>query len=210
MVYSHLKNYTCNVDKLKEYGFSLIDGNYILKIDLDFNLYCIISLKKDILEVKVFDKELNEEYILFNTNRNTLIHEKVNNIIDDIINKCFIENNIVKTIIDQIENKYLIIHENPWEEYPDHYTFKTLKSKKWFAIIMKINSKKLGFKDDFPCSVINVKLPPETILDLIDYKAYFPAYHMNKKSWISILIDNNTDLQKLFELINISFNLVEK
>jgi len=56
----------------------------------------------------------------------------------------------------------------------------------------------------------NVKLNPDLIENLIDKKHFFPAYHMNKKYWITILLDSDTDLNLVKSLIDESFKLVEK
>ena len=47
------------------------------------------------------------------------------------------------------------------------------------------------------------------ILEIIDNKNIFPAYHMNKKHWISIVIDKNIKLEAIKELIDISYSLVK-
>lgn len=38
------------------------------------------------------------------------------------------------------------------------------------------------------------KADPEEIQRLIDHDRYFPAYHMDKVHWISILLDKETDM----------------
>ena len=40
-------------------------------------------------------------------------------------------------------------------------------------------------------------------------KNIFPAYHMNKKHWISIVLDKNIKLEAIKELIDISYSLVK-
>ena len=37
--------------------------------------------------------------------------------------------------------------------------------------------------------IINVKLNPILIEDLLHEEGFLPAYHMNKKYWISVIID---------------------
>ena len=48
---------------------------------------------------------------------------------------------------------------------------------------------------------LNIKLNPEEILSLIDNKNFFPAYHMNKKYWISIILNNNLEDRVVMDLI---------
>ena len=45
---------------------------------------------------------------------------------------------------------------------------------------------------------------------LIDRQGIFPAYHMNKQHWISVVLDKNTDKAMLFDLIEMSYDLINK
>ena len=75
---------------------------------------------------------------------------------------------------------------------------------------MSIPYKTLGLEKSGKIDVLNVKLNPDLIENLIDKKHFFPAYHMNKKYWITILLDSDTDLTLVKSLIDESFKLVEK
>ena len=75
---------------------------------------------------------------------------------------------------------------------------------------MSIPYKTLGLDKSGKIDVLNVKLNPELIQSLIDKKHFFPAYHMNKKYWITILLDSDTDVNLVKSLIDESFKLVEK
>ena len=56
---------------------------------------------------------------------------------------------------------------------------------------------------------INLKCDPEKAFELREeYESVQPGYHMNKKHWITILIDGTVPSRKLFEWIDDSYNLV--
>ena len=56
---------------------------------------------------------------------------------------------------------------------------------------------------------INLKARPENVLRLIEeYSAILPGYHMNKKHWVTIELENFTDATLLKQLILDSYNLV--
>lgn len=55
---------------------------------------------------------------------------------------------------------------------------------------------------------VNLKAAPEEIPLLIDAKSIFPAYHMNKKHWITVALTAATDFGKLCDLTGRSFELV--
>ena len=58
--------------------------------------------------------------------------------------------------------------------------------------------------------ILNVKNTPEKINTLIDHIHYFPAYHMNKKHWISILLDRTVQITQVEKLLDESYQLVTK
>lgn len=76
---------------------------------------------------------------------------------------------------------------------------------------MSIQKEKLGFADDKTwITVLNLKCPPELIGSFIDNKVYFPAYHMNKEHWLSILLEavSFSDSRNVFNLIDLSYKLI--
>ena len=197
------------------YGFSKVGDYYILQSDIDVeNFNVIVKIGKDSFEVNVIELPFNEEYILFNVLDSkgkfvSQIRKKVNELIEDIVKSCFTSLDYRKILLNYVREKYGTIPEEPWEDN-NHATIKTSNSKKWYGIFMSIPYKTLGLDKSGKIDVLNVKLNPEVIKSLIDKKHFFPAYHMNKKYWISIVLDSDTDLNLVKSLIDESFNLVEK
>lgn len=197
------------------YGFSKTGDYYILQSDIDVeNFNVIVKIGKDSFEVNVIELPFNEEYILFNVSDSkgkfvSQIRKKVNELIEDIVNCCFKSLDYRKLLLDYVKEKYGTIPEEPWEDN-NHATIKTPNTKKWYGIFMYIPYKSLGLERNGKIDVLNVKLNPELIQNLIDKKHFFPAYHMNKKYWITILLDSDTDLNLVKSLIDESFRLVEK
>ena len=48
------------------------------------------------------------------------------------------------------------------------------------------------------------------IKELIKINGFYKAYHMNKKSWISVILDNTLDNEIIYSLIDQSYNNVNK
>ena len=56
---------------------------------------------------------------------------------------------------------------------------------------------------------INLKAKPEKVIELIEtHSSILPGYHMNKKYWVTIEVENFTDNQLLKQLITDSYQLV--
>ena len=197
------------------YGFSNTGDYYILQSDIDVeNFNAIVKIDKESFEVNVIELPFNEEYTLFNVLDSkgkfvSKIRKKVNELIEDIVKNCFKSLDYRKILLEYVREKYGTIPEEPWEDN-NHATIKTSNTKKWYGIFMSIPYKTLGLEKSGKIDVLNVKLNPDLIENLIDKKHFFPAYHMNKKYWITILLDSDTDLNLVKSLIDESFKLVEK
>lgn len=56
---------------------------------------------------------------------------------------------------------------------------------------------------------INLKCDPEKAVDLREkYESVTPGYHMNKKYWNTVIIDNSIPDKEIFAWIDDSYNLV--
>lgn len=94
-------------------------------------------------------------------------------------------------------------------EHDDTAVFRKGEKKKWYAVVMNIPKRRLGMNSDDKISVLNVKLNPNEIALLVDYKGYFPAYHMNKKHWCTILLDDTLFVDEIMFRVGQSYDLVK-
>lgn len=94
-------------------------------------------------------------------------------------------------------------------ETSDTAVFRKGKRKKWYAVVMNISRSKLGLKSDEKVAVLNVKLNPNDVALLVDHKGYFPAYHMNKKHWCTLILDGTLSDDEVFSAICCSYSLVK-
>lgn len=106
-----------------------------------------------------------------------------------------------------INENYDCMEEHPWNDTPNFATFKHSDNKKWFALIMDIPYDRLKINKDGYVDVINLKNIPEFIGGLRQINGIFPAYHMNKEHWISVILDGTLDVKKIKELIDLSYEI---
>lgn len=97
----------------------------------------------------------------------------------------------------------------PWNKYPDYGVFRNNVNNKWYALVMNIARQKLdgGAADDI-VEIMNLKLPPKKIIELSTQDGFFPAYHMNKINWITIVLDDSLSDELIVGLICESYSLV--
>lgn len=58
--------------------------------------------------------------------------------------------------------------------------------------------------------MLNVKADPILIGSLLPLPGYFPAYHMNKENWISILLEESDLDKNIRNLLQMSYELTGK
>jgi len=98
--------------------------------------------------------------------------------------------------------------EHLWAQYPDYAVFRHPSSRKWYAIIMDIPADKLGIPEERLVEVLNLKCGPLLLGSLLSERGFFPAYHMNKQSWVSVLLDGSVPDERLIPLLDLSYDSV--
>ena len=205
-------------DSLEATGFATSDGaTYTMSKAVSgvaFKADIALSLETQTLTVHLFDTATGEKYALFDMPSShgafaASLREEVQNIIEEIRTKCFETNDLKDDYIDWIKTQYDAEPDFPWPDTPDYCVFRC-QNEKWFALIMKIKYRQLGLSGDEEVWVVNMKADQSEIPNLIDKKSIFPAWHMNKKHWITVLLTAATDFEKLCELTQNSFELVSR
>ena len=203
---------------LEAAGFETSDGTtYTMNTTVSngtFNAKITMSLSEQTLTVHLFDSATGEKYALFDMlNAHgafvATLREEVQKIIDEIKSKCFETNDLKDDYIVWIKTQFGAEPDFPWPDTPDYCVFRC-PNEKWFALIMKIKYRQLGLTGDEEVWVVNMKASQDEIPNLIDNKSIFPAWHMNKKHWITVLLTAATDFEKLCELTQKSYELVCK
>ena len=111
-------------------------------------------------------------------------------------------------VIKYIKDRYGIEPEYPWYEYPDYATFKEAYSGKWFALIMRVENRKLGGSGDELVPVINVKSDTDSISILSSYPGYRSGYHMNKRHWLTVYLDGTVEWEEVLDRIDESYERI--
>lgn len=214
-----IKNKKINLKRFKEFGFKLIDNSYYYHTSLlknQFKMTVKINLDNSIF-TEIIDTETNEPYVLYLIENRSGYSEKVykeySEVLEKIKKKCF-EDEIFKAnytteIIAYVKNKYGDKLEFLWEKSPKNAVIRRKSSNKWYAVILTISKKKISLNSDEIIEIINLHNNPEEIEKIIDYKKYFPAYHMNKKHWCTICLDGTVELKEIYRMIDISYELAK-
>ena len=215
-----IKNKKINFKKLKEFGFELIDNSYYYHTSLlknQFKMSVKINIDNSIF-TEIIDTETNEPYVLHlleikRSGYSEKIYKAYSEILEKVKKVCFEDEifkaNYTKEIVAYVKNKYEDELEFLWEKSPKNAVVRRKSSNKWYAVILTIPKRKIGLESDEVIEVINLHNIPKEIEKLIDYKRYFPAYHMNKKHWCTICLDGTIELKEIYKKIDISYELAK-
>ena len=76
----------------------------------------------------------------------------------------------------------------PFDEDFETAVLRHTDNRKWYAIVMRVSRRKFGLDSDEVIDVVNLKLPTEMFGSFGAADGVYPAYHMNKLHWISVLL----------------------
>ena len=114
-------------------------------------------------------------------------------------------------LLDFVKTNYGTNPEFLWARTPDFAVLRNMSSRKWYGIIMVIPASKLGIDSDKLIEVVNVRFNKGEAPEIArNVAGIYPAWHMNKKNWITIILDNTLSDEQLFGLIDQSFVLSAK
>ena len=106
-------------------------------------------------------------------------------------------------------NTYGTSPDYPFDEDFETAVLRHANNRKWYAIVMRVSRHKFGFDSDEVIDVVNLKLPTEMFGSFGAPDGVYPAYHMNKLHWISVLLPDAPDDVLRF-LVNVSFEATKQ
>lgn len=97
----------------------------------------------------------------------------------------------------------------PFDDDFETAVFRHPDNRKWYALVMRVQRSKLGLESDEVTCVVNLKLPSEMFGSFGAADGVYPAYHMNKLHWISVILDDVSE-ELLCFLVNASYEATKK
>lgn len=208
-------------EKMKSFGFQNVGEQYIYEVDFMNNeFHAILSVsEKGSIDGKVIDKMNDEEYAQlrsenFNGAYVNSVREAYRQLLEsvskEICEAVFFASGQANRITEEILNRFDVKPDFPWDEktYQSYGVFRHENNRKWFALIMNVKRKTLlKNQDNTPIDIINVK--SDTLEENVRQYAesIFPGYHMNHKTWISIILDDSLDDETVMSFVKQSYAL---
>lgn len=212
------KSYQFNQEKARAYGFvkngevwtyscQILQGDFVMTV----------SITTDNVSFQVFDQETGDLYpqVHMESMRGIFVgnvREVCLEILYQIRKACFDVQDFIcpqtKRIMNQVQEKYGNQLEYLWEKSPDTAVLRHEGNQKWYAVLMKISWDKLEKGREGQVEAVNLK--HDQVANLLSKKSIYPAFHMNKRYWISVALDDTLSDEMVLELIEKSWNLTSK
>ena len=211
---------TVNFHKAVMFGFAQSNGNYIYTTDIldgSFLLQIVITPDGN-TDTKLTEKAIGDEYILYKTNATGAfvgeVRKAVESILMQVAEKCYdaeiFKSAQAKEIIDFIREKYGDELEFLWEKFPDNAIWRRKDNEKWYGALLTVKASKLGFDDDTMKEILDLRIKTEDIETTVDNQRFFLGYHMNKKHWYTLLLNDSIPTKEICRRIDESYLLAKK
>lgn len=99
--------------------------------------------------------------------------------------------------------------DHPFSKFPEYEVLRHTSNRKWFGLIMSIEKTKLHLPGPGTVEIIDIKIDPELLSILKNGSGYFFAYHMNKKHWLTVLLDGTVAENQVINLVKDSYFLTK-
>ena len=212
------KSYQFNQEKARVYGFvensgvwtyscQILQGDFVMTVSVTATDVCF----------QVFDQETGDLYpqVHMGSMRGSFVgnvREACLEILYQIRKACFDVQDFIcpqtKRIMTQVQEKYGNQLEYLWEKSPDTAVLRHEDNQKWYAVLMRIPWDKLEKGREGLVEAVNLK--HDQVADLLSKKGIYPAFHMNKRYWISLTLDDSLSDDEVLDLLEISWNLTLK
>ncbi|WP_461215959.1 MmcQ/YjbR family DNA-binding protein [Lacticaseibacillus sp. GG6-2] len=192
--------------KLAAYGFTHENDRWQLKRQLIPGFTLIITITGQQVTTTVIDDESGDPYVLHLDPANSglfvgQIRDAYIAALEAIAAECFAPTTFaagqMQALIASIAERY---HEQPeflWPKFPNNAIIRRADNRKWYALLVKLTPDKLGLAGTEPIDVLVARADPETITAKLADGTALPAYHMNKKHWLSYRLDTGIPIADL-------------
>lgn len=207
-----------NLKKAKKFGFKKEGDNYLIyKTFPTLSFQAEIRMDKEgMVKGIVRDLETQEEYQNFRIESQKgsfvqKVREEYKILLKEIYEYCFDKRYFLfeqaNKISAYIKEKYGVEPEFLWEKYPGFGIFRNPINQKWFALIAGVDSSKIRDSKG-EVEILNLSVEKENLEQYLGVKGIYKAYHMNKKKWISVVLDGTMEESEIKKLVDKSYDLV--
>lgn len=195
-------------EALEAFGFKrAADGWRYTEDIVDGALVCEVAVIGGNVAVRVRDKETGEEYSLWRMEGATgrfvgRVRQEVEAVASRIAASCcereVFKSELAHQIADFARREWGEELEYLWQRFPENAVLRRRDTRKWYAAILRLSRRKLGFDSDETVEIIDLRRTgAEARLGSLS----LPGYHMNKAHWFTVVLDGTVPFSVLAELL---------
>ena len=97
--------------------------------------------------------------------------------------------------------------EHLWARSPSDGILRRKDNGKWFAVFMTVDRSRLGLSGTGRTDIMNIKSSELMTGSLLEEGSIIPAFHMNKKKWLTVLLDGSASVQLAEGCLKMSYDM---
>ena len=180
----------------REYSVPIADGALVCTVSVGAN---------GAVAEKVVDIATGDEYVQHRVAAACgkfvgRVRKDVMSLMERIAAACYerevFKTDIARGIIDFAQAEWCEEPEFLWDKFPDYAVLRRKDTAKWYALVARLPADKVGGKSNELVEIVNLRRTEGMKGD-----QFLPAYHMNKKTWTTIILDGTVEIDMLLQLL---------
>lgn len=208
-------------EKLLAYGFTHTGGAYHLSkavLDGQFQLLVTVS-GASLVDTTMIDNATGEEYVLHRVREASgafvgSVKAAYEAVLLEIAESCFVadvfKSDQAKALIAYVRETHGDELEFLWKKFDNNAIWRRKDTKKWYAALLTVSRRKMGLSSDEVVEILDLRIDPKEIDSVVDHARYFPGWHMNKRSWITVILDGSVPLAEIEAKLDESYRLATR
>lgn len=184
-----------------EYSTPIVSGSFL----------CVVTINKagEVSE-RVVDCATGDEYVQHRVSSAVgafvgRVRQEVDALLQRIAAACFerdvFKSDFARRIIEFARKNWGDELEFLWKQFPDYAVLRRKDTQKWYAVLMRLPRRKLGFDSGETVEIIDLRRTRDT-----NDPRFLPGYHMNKKSWMTIVLDGTVSFDEITGILSASYD----
>ncbi len=128
------------------------------------------------------------------------VRQDVMNLMVRTANECFsrdvFKTDLARRVIESADSEWGEKPEFLWKQFPDYAVLRRKDTDKWYALVARLTADRVGGDKGETMEIVNLRRT-----DGMVGPRFTPAYHMNKKTWTTIVLDGTTPAEELTKFL---------
>lgn len=213
------QNTALSEEKLIGYGFQSEGGRLVFVKPLpEDRMQIRLEYAEGEMRGRVIDLDAEDDYTNFRregaSGYSADIREKFTSLLYDLRDRCGRDTHFApgqaRRIAEALGETYGDKPEFLWERYPTYAVFRPSGCKKWYAMLGTVARASVDHTTNERriVEVLNLKIDRTQTEAILATRGYYPAYHMNKVTWCSILLDGTLSDEEIMNRLAESREMV--